>query len=50
MTPRENAMAILNREQPDYYFDLMDALVILPDPQLLAGGKRPEEGGACLDK
>ena len=32
MTPRENAMAVLNREQPDYYFDLMDALQLLPDP------------------
>ena len=32
MTPRENAMAILNREQPDYYFDLMDSLQLLPDP------------------
>ena len=49
MTPRENAMAILNREQPDYYFDLMDALVILPDPMLLAGGKRPENGGEYKD-
>ena len=49
MTPRENAMAILNREQPDYYFDLMDALVILPDPMLLTGGKRPENGGEYKD-
>ena len=49
MTPRENAMAILNREQPDYYFDLMDALVILPDPMLLAGGQRPENGGEYQD-
>ena len=24
MTLRENAMAIYNRQQPDYYFDLMD--------------------------
>ena len=35
MTPRENAMAVLNREQPDYYFDLMDSLQLLPDPVLM---------------
>ena len=45
MTPRENAMANLTREQPDSYVDLTDARVILPDPQLLAGGERPEESG-----
>ena len=36
-TLRENAMAIYNREQPDYYFDLMDAIQIVPDPVLLGG-------------
>ena len=35
MTPRENAMAVYNREQPDYYGDLMDAIVLLPDPVLM---------------
>ena len=32
MTPRENAMAVYNREQPDWYGDLMDAVQLLPDP------------------
>ena len=32
MNLRENAMAILERRQPDYYFDLMDAIQLLPDP------------------
>lgn len=32
MNLRENAMAILNKKQPDYYFDLMDAVQLLPDP------------------
>ena len=32
MNLRENAMAILERKQPDYYFDLMDASQLLPDP------------------
>jgi hypothetical protein len=31
-TKRENAEAILNGEQPDYYGDFMDALTIVPDP------------------
>ena len=40
LTPRENAMAIYNGQQPDYYGDLMDAVVLLPDPFLsLAGGQ-----------
>ena len=30
MTLRENAMAIYNRQQPDYYFDLMDAIQLVP--------------------
>lgn len=34
MTLRENAMAIYNREQPDFYGDLMDAIELIPDPSL----------------
>lgn len=43
MTPRENAMAVYNREQPDYYGDLMDAIVLLPDPVLM-GDLPPQDG------
>ena len=32
LTLRENAMAIYNRDQPDFYGDLMDAVELLPDP------------------
>ena len=35
MTPRENAMAIFNRQQPDSYIDIMSALQLLPDPNLI---------------
>lgn len=35
MTPRENAMAIYNREQPDYYGDLMEAITLIPDPVMM---------------
>lgn len=34
MTPRENARAIYRREQPEYYGDLMEAIVLVPDPEL----------------
>ena len=43
MTPRENAMAIFNREQPDYYGDIMAAVTLLPDPVLMGGGV-PQDG------
>ena len=43
MTPRENAMAIFNREQPDYYGDIMGAMTLLPDPILMGGGV-PQDG------
>ena len=46
MTLRENAMAIYNRQQPDYYFDLMDAIQLVPDPVLMAG-MFPQDGN-CL--
>jgi len=35
MTPRENAMAIYNREQPDYYGDIMEAITLVPDPVMM---------------
>lgn len=37
MTLRENAMAIYNREQPDFYGDLMEAIELVPDPVLMSG-------------
>ena len=43
MNKRENAMAILNRQQPDYYFDFMDSMVICPDPYLI-GDMAPQDG------
>ena len=35
MTLRENMIAVLNREQPDFVGDFMSALAIVPDPALL---------------
>jgi hypothetical protein len=35
LTPRQNAEAILNREQPDYYGDFMDTLALTLDPVFL---------------
>lgn len=35
MNLKENALAILNGEQPDLYFDFMDAIAMLPNPYLL---------------
>ena len=43
LTPRENAMAIYNREQPDYYGDLMDAVQLLPHPDM-GGSMIPQDG------
>jgi len=43
MNLRENAMAIYNREQPDFYGDLMDAIVLVPDPVLM-GDLPPQDG------
>ncbi len=43
MNLRENAMAILNRRQPDYYFDLMNAITLVPDP-VLTGDRPPQDG------
>ena len=36
-------MAIYNREQPDFYGDLMDAVVLVPDPVLM-GDMCPQDG------
>lgn len=46
MNLRENAMAIYNRRQPDYYFDMMDALELIPDPVLMGGFVSPGRPGA----
>ncbi len=35
LTPRENVMALLNGEKPDYISDLMSALKIQPDPEFM---------------
>ena len=43
MNLRENAMAIYNRRQPDYYFDMMDALELISDPVLM-GDLCPQDG------
>jgi len=43
MNLRENAMAIYNREQPEFYGDLMDAIVLVPDPVLM-GDLPPQDG------
>lgn len=43
MNLKENAMAIYNREQPDFYGDLMNALVLVPDPVLI-GDLPPQDG------
>ena len=43
LTLRENAMAIYNRQQPDFYGDLMDAIELLPDPVLI-GNSCPQDG------
>lgn len=34
-TKKENALAILDGRQPEYYFDFMNALALIPDPLLL---------------
>lgn len=35
MNLRENAMAIYNRQQPDFYGDLMEAVDLIPDPVMM---------------
>lgn len=48
MTKRENAMAILRGEQPDFYGDFMDAMVLCPDPILLRD-MGPHDGSEYKD-
>lgn len=48
MTLRENAMAIYNREQPDFYGDLMEAIELVPDPVLMSGFG-PQDGKPYKD-
>ncbi len=43
LTLRENAMAIYNHEQPDFYGDLMDAVQLLPHPEVGSFGI-PQDG------
>lgn len=43
MTPRQNAMAILNGQQPDYYGDIMPSLQFVPDPVFLRD-RIPDDG------
>ncbi|MDR1088505.1 MAG: hypothetical protein LBL23_04470 [Coriobacteriales bacterium] len=47
-TKRENALAILAGEQPDYYFDFMDSLEFAPDPIFLQDVIQPD-GQKYLD-
>lgn len=48
MNPRENMMAIYNREQPDHYTDFFDAVVLVPDP-ILMRDKVPQDGRVHKD-
>jgi hypothetical protein len=48
MTPRENAMAIFERRQPDYYGDLMHAVAFIPDP-ISAMSSCPKDGKEHAD-
>jgi len=43
VTPRENVMAVYNRQQPDYYGDFMPALEFVPDPAYLRD-RIPQDG------
>ena len=49
MTLRENAMAIYNHQQPDFYGDLMDAINLLPDPVLLGDAMIAQDGKEHFD-
>lgn len=48
MTFRENAMAILRGEKPEYYFDIMGAATIVPDPHFVACAI-PKDGKEHVD-
>ena len=48
LTPRENVMAVLNRQQPDYYGDFMPALQFVSDPVFLRD-RIPQDGQVHQD-
>lgn len=48
LTPRENAMAVFNRQQPDYYGDFMPTLKFMSDPVFLAT-RTPKDGKIHYD-
>lgn len=48
LTKRENSMAILKGEQPDYYGDFMDTVTIVPDPAFLSD-RIPQDGEIYKD-
>lgn len=43
MTPRENALAILHGESPDYCMNIMEAVAFVPEP-LTTGDDCPQDG------
>ena len=43
LTPRENVMAVFNRQQPDYYGDFMPTLQFVMDPVFLRD-RIPQDG------
>lgn len=49
LTPRENAMAVLNHKQPDYYGDFMPTLEFVVDP-VFAGSRVPQDGKLHYDQ
>ncbi|HBT95520.1 MAG TPA: methyltransferase [Coriobacteriia bacterium] len=48
LTPRENAMAIYEGRQPDYYGDFIDAITYIKDPAWLAD-RVPQDGRIHTD-
>ena len=48
LTPRENVMAVYNRQQPDYYGDFMPTLKFMSDPVYLAT-RVPQDGKIHYD-
>ena len=48
LTPRENCMAILNRQQPDYYGDVMHCVEFIPDPAMMRD-MCPQDGKEHID-
>jgi hypothetical protein len=49
MNLRENAMAIYNGEQPDFYGDLMAAVEFIIDPLLERDALIPQDGKEYID-